>query len=368
MHISWENITNMTVSCLRWLWLLWWLSLERKSQTEKDWRLTPQLHDSYSLQVASQKMTQLMESHTMHANVTTPRARCCMGSRLMFVHFGSDTVKQNVCMFIRLQITKQQAYYWSPLFDGVWQKGSLVLPHNFHQFLRFVRHGIRPGFKWSSWGPPPFSSPPPTRQVKRSELNHTRCVSKSCQVGASASWWRVRGHTKLGGRRGRSVVGVFDKLGGGGRKRDKKTGRLSGSNARSHNTPAEDVDCAAKRRLRTQGWGMQWGALRSFQPPSAQKVPLQPPVSFEMVWCGVFHVRCTCVSLDVVAFSMRGAQCACFVQTWMSTRAHAHKRMRILCFVPSLFYSDFQNLDEPCFTAFLRRTSRRNLQDTVPDP
>ena len=106
---------------------------------------------------------------------------------------------------------------------------------------------------------PPFPARPPARQLKRSELNHARCVSKNCQVGAS--WWRIRGHTKLGGRQGRSVVGVLDKLGGGGRKgfagakrlKGDKKGCLSGSHARSHNTPAEDVDCAAKRRLRTQG-------------------------------------------------------------------------------------------------------------------
>ena len=101
MHISWENITNMTVSCLRWFWLLCWLSFERKSQTEKDWRLTPQLHDSYSLQVASPKMTQLMESHTMHANVTTPRARCCMAVLDLCLYILEVTLpsKTFACLF-----------------------------------------------------------------------------------------------------------------------------------------------------------------------------------------------------------------------------------------------------------------------------
>ena len=72
------------------------------------------------------------------------------------------------------------------------------------------------------------------------------------ELGGTQSW--VVGGAQRGGR--------LDKLGGGGRKgfaganrlkRDKKKGCLSGSHARSHNTPAEDVDCAAKRRLRTQG-------------------------------------------------------------------------------------------------------------------
>ena len=173
---------------------------------------------------------------------------------------------------------------------------------------------------------------------------------------------------------------MLDKLGGGGRKGfaganrlkgDKKRGCLSGSHARSHNTPAEDVIARLSGGLGHKVEGCNEGLCALSGPRLHKNVPPQPlvrPVSFEIVWCGMFHVTCACVSLDLVAFSMRGAQCACFVQTWMSKRAHAHQRMRILCFVPSLFYSDFQNLDEPCFTAFLRRTSRRSLQDTVPDP
>ena len=63
--------------------------------------------------------------------------------------------------------------------------------------------------------------------------------------------------------------------------------------------------------------------------------------------------------------NMHGLFCP---QNGVSKRSHAHQRMRILCLLPSLFYPDFQNLDEPCFTAFLCRTSRRNLQETVSGP
>ena len=136
----------------------------------------------------------------MHANVTTPRARCCRGSRLMFVHFGSDTVKQNVCMFIWLQVTKTTGIL---LESSVWwclTNRFSCFAAQFSSIFAFC----------SAWHPPrvqvvllrtsPLFQPAPNKTRKRSELNHARCVSKNCQVGAS--WWRVRGHTKLGGRRG----------------------------------------------------------------------------------------------------------------------------------------------------------------------
>ena len=84
------------------------------------------------------------ESHTMHANVTTPRARCCMGSRLMFVHFGSDTVEQNVCMFICLQVTKTTGIL---LESSVWwclTKGFSCFAAQFSSIFAFC----------SAWHPP----------------------------------------------------------------------------------------------------------------------------------------------------------------------------------------------------------------------
>ena len=170
---------------------------------------------------------------------------------------------------------------------------------------------------------------------------------------------------------------MLDKLGGGGRKGFAGANRLKGDKKGGASLDHMRGATIHQPRMwiaRLSGGsghkveGCNEGLCALSGPRPHKKVPPQPLVSFEMVWCGMFHVTCACVSLDLVAFSMRGAQCACFVQTWMSKRAHAHQRMRILCFVPSLFYSDFQNLDEPCFTVFLRRTSRRSLQDTVPYP